>query len=136
MVPHLRVQFVSPSGGSPGRHALPSDDEGAGRLHTLVSRESPLDVPGSLIQDLGAVVQPEVDLPLPITVVQVPQQRRNHPETGGHLPQVLILRRRGSNGHEAVSVNLKAGKVYPSVTSAVVLMDHIMFVYLKFISAT
>lgn len=106
-LPHLGVQSVSSPGRPRGCHVLPGDDEGAGGLHSGVSGESLPDVFGGSTQHLRAVVLPEVDLPLAVTVVQVSQQGCNHFEIGGHLAQVLHLSRRLGERHKSICVNLE-----------------------------
>lgn len=107
MAPHLRVQSVSSSRRPPGGHVFPGDDEDAGGLHSFVSGERLPDVLGGSTQHLGAVIPPEVDLPLSVAVVQVSQQGGDHFETGGHLPEVRLLSRRLDGGHKSIRVNLE-----------------------------
>ena len=106
-LPHLGVQSISSSGGPRGCHVLPGDDEGAGGLHSVVSGESSPDVFGGLTQHLKAVVLPEVDPPLSVTVVQVSEQGCDHFEICGHLPQVLHLSWRLGERHKSIRVNLE-----------------------------
>lgn len=112
MVPHLGVQSVSSSRGPRGSHVLPGDDEGADGLLPVVSGERSPDVLAGSAQYVRAGVLPEVDSPLSVAVVQVSQQGGDHFETGGHLPQVIVLSRRFDDGHKSIGVNLeqKAGK--------------------------
>lgn len=107
MVPHLSVQSVSSSRSPLGGHVLPGDDEGADGLHSFVSGESLPDVSGGPAQYRRAAVLPVVDLPLSVTAVQVSQQGCNHFETGGHLPEVLLLSRRLDESHKSIRVDLE-----------------------------
>lgn len=115
-VPHLSVQSVPSSGGPRGGHAVPGDDDGADGLLAVVSGERSPDVLAGLAQDRRAAVLPEVDRPLSVAVVQVSQHGGDHFETGGHLPQVLVLRRRFHERHESIGINLeqKVGRRFRS----------------------
>lgn len=110
---YLSIQSVSSSGASRGSHVLPGDDEGADGLQFVVSGESSPDVLAGSTQYIRAAVLPEVDRPLSVAVVQVSQQGSDHFETGGHLPQVLVLSWRLYERHKSIRVNLeqKADKV-------------------------
>lgn len=58
-------------------------------------------------QYFRAAVRPVVNPPLTVAGVQVAQQGGDHFKTGGHLPQVLVLRGGLLRGHEPVCVDLE-----------------------------
>lgn len=88
------------------RHVLPGHHEGAHRLRPCPG-EGSLYVLGGSPQRRRTAVLPVVDGAPPLAVVQVAQQGGDHPHRRRHLPQVLALRRRLLEGHEAVGVDLE-----------------------------
>lgn len=108
---HLSVRPVSAPAGPRGSHLLPGDHQGAHRLCLRAPRKRSLHVLASSPQSLRTAVLPEVDGAPPVAVVQVSQQGGDHHESGGHLAQVLALRRRLLEGHEPVGVDLEGKPV-------------------------